>query len=99
MSLPDDSETGYFLEFDLEYPDKIKPLSINFPFCPEPLFIPNEDLSYYQKCLLGSEKRPKFEKLILSQKDKLKYIVHYRCLKFYLQHVMVFRKVYNLISC
>ena len=98
MSIPDDAETGYFLEVDLEYPDKIKPQSINFPFCPESLFIPNEDLSYYQKSILGTEKRTKVEKLILTQKDKLKYIVHYRCLKFYLDRGMILKNVHSIIS-
>ena len=31
---PDDSKIGYFIEFDLKYPNNFKRTK-NFPFCPE----------------------------------------------------------------
>ena len=35
LNTPDDSDIGYFIEFDLRYPDNIKEKTKNFPFCPE----------------------------------------------------------------
>jgi hypothetical protein len=58
---------GYYYEVDLEYPDNIKKRTLNFPFCPEKLFIPDEDCSPYQKKVLEGKKRPKVEKLMLTQ--------------------------------
>jgi hypothetical protein len=89
LTLSDDNPTGYFLEVDLEYPDEIKTLSKNFPYCPEKLFIPDGELSEYQRRVLGDKKRPKVEKLILTQKNKYNYAVHYIMLKFYLKQGMI----------
>ncbi|WP_375671664.1 hypothetical protein, partial [Bartonella sp. CL27QHWL] len=98
MAIPSDSEVGYFLEVDLEYPGNIKFKSRNFPFCPESLFIEDDELSPYQRELLGDDKRSNVEKLILTQKDKTNYIVHYRMLQFYLKHGMVLKRVHSVIS-
>ena len=98
LSITDESQIGYFLEVDLDYPDTIKFKSQNFPFCPESLFIDDDELSDYQKSLLLGKKRPKVNKLILTQKDKKKYIVHYRLLQFYLNQGMVLKKVHRIIS-
>ncbi|WP_375703111.1 DNA polymerase, partial [Bartonella sp. CL34QHWL] len=97
MAIPSDSEVGYFLEVDLEYPGNIKFKSRNFPFCPESLFIEDDELSPYQRELLGDDKRSNVEKLILTQKDKTNYIVHYRMLQFYLKHGMVLKRVHSVI--
>ena len=98
LSITEKSQLGFFFEVDLEYPEEIKLKSLNFPYCPESLFIPYEELSDYQKSLLGDEKRPKVEKLILTQNPKKNYIVHYRMLQFYLEQGMVLTKIHNVIS-
>ena len=35
LTTPDESDIGYFIEFDLKYPDNIKQETKIFPFCPE----------------------------------------------------------------
>ena len=40
---PDNSDIGYFIEFDLKYPDNIKEKTKNFPFCPEDKNIPKDE--------------------------------------------------------
>ena len=97
LRLPDDGEIGYFLEVDLDYPSCIKDVSKHFPFCPERMFIKDCELSEYQKSLL-TDKCGRTEKLMLTQKNKRNYIVHYRMLKFYLTHGMILRGVHNLVS-
>jgi hypothetical protein len=100
LAISDDSELGFFLEVDLDYPENIKFKSKNFPYCPESIFIKDEDLSPYQKNLIIklNLKRPKTKKLIMSQTDKKNYIVHYRMLKFYLNQGMILKKVHRVIS-
>ena len=98
LAISENSPWGYFFEVDLEYPENIKSTSKNFPFCPESLFIKDDELSPYQIQLLEGEKRPRVEKLVLTQKTKLRYIVHYRLLQFYLQRGMILKKVHSLIS-
>jgi hypothetical protein len=48
--------------------------------------------------VLGDKKRSKVEKLILTQKNKYNYIVHYRMLKFYLKQGMILKKVHKIIE-
>jgi hypothetical protein len=98
FAIPDDSGIGYFQEVDLDYPENIKFKTITMPFCPENIFIEDENVSPYQIKLLESKKRPKVNKLILSQTDKKNYIVHHRVLKLYLQQGMVLNKVHTVIS-
>ena len=42
LNTPDDSETGYYIEVDLRYPDDIKVKTKNFPFCPEKKVLPKD---------------------------------------------------------
>ena len=49
MSINDSSSIGYFLEFDLEYPDKLHELHNDFPLVPEKLAVSNDMLSKYCK--------------------------------------------------
>ena len=97
LRLPDEGEIGYFFEVDLDYPNSIKEHTKHFPFCPEMMFIEDDELSEYQKSLL-SDKRTKSKKLMLTEKNKRNYIVHYRLLKCYLNHGMILRKVHKVVS-
>ena len=94
---PDDSDTGYFIEVDLSYPDNIKEKTKNFPFCPENKFIPKEKYNEDMK-----KKQPKnytkSKKLICDWTDEKNYLVHYRMLKFYVRHGMVVEKIHDIIS-
>jgi hypothetical protein len=72
--------------------------SKNLAYCPENIFIEEEDLCPYQINLLKGKKRPKVNKLVLSQTDKKNYIVHYRMLIYYLQQGMILKKVHRIIS-
>ena len=52
ISINEKSDTGYFLEVDLDYPDELHELHNNYPFAPEKLAVPNYMLSAYCKKLL-----------------------------------------------
>ena len=47
------SDTGYFLEVDLEYPDELHELHNDYPLAPEKLVVTNDMLSKYCKNIAG----------------------------------------------
>uniref|UniRef100_A0ABD2VTH1 DNA-directed DNA polymerase n=1 Tax=Trichogramma kaykai TaxID=54128 RepID=A0ABD2VTH1_9HYME len=65
LTLPEDSEYGYILEVDLEYPELLHDLHKDLPVCPE------------HACPPGSNQR----KLLTTRNPKHKYVVHYRSLQ------------------
>ena len=73
----DEQEDGYFLEVDLDYPEELHDTHDYYPCAPEKLKISEEFLSEHQK-ELGKKCGAKFgsEKLCLTLKPKVKYILH-----------------------
>ena len=98
--LKDDSEEGYFLEVDLEYPNELHDLHNNYPVAPENMLIPKEWLSYHSKDLLDNfkMKHGKVPKLMCTLHNKEKYVVHYRTLKLYLQLGLRLKKVHRVLK-
>ena len=100
MSIPDDAETGFFLEVDLEYPPELHDLHSDYPLAPEKMFISHEMLSPYQQTLKEDlqYKPAKVEKLIPNLWDKTKYVIHYRNLKFYLVQGLKLKKIHRVLQ-
>ena len=95
INTPDDSEIGYFIECDLEYPQSIKLMSENFPFCPYQTK-PNPNLfSDYMNSVKFKNYRPS-EKLVCDQTDKKNYMMHYRIFIFYLKMGMKVTKIHTV---
>ena len=93
----EDSDIGYFTEFDLKYPDNIKEKTKHFPFAPVNKKINPDDFSYYMKTIIP-DTYTQNKKLISHCSDKKNYLVHYRMLKFYVSHGMIVEKVQDVIS-
>ena len=84
--ISEDSETGYILEADLEYPNHIHDLHNGYPLAPERLTVTNDMLSPYSKEILRdlNFSLGKTPKLVPNLWDKTKYVVHLRNLKLYM---------------
>lgn len=84
FDVEDDSDTGYVLEVDLQYPEHLHDAHNDFPFCPE-LMVPP---------------RGKFKnsKLIPNLCDKTKYLIHYRNLKQCLRAGLILTKTHRVLK-
>ena len=97
LNTPDDSDIGYFLEVDLEYPHNIRQKTKHFPFFPENKSISKNDFTPYMQSIMPKN-YVTHKKLICNWTDKRKYLIHYRMLKFYIKHGMEIKQVHRVIS-
>jgi hypothetical protein len=100
-SLSDDSDTGYFVECDLEYPEDLHDAHNEYPLAPERATIGEKFLSETQRAIRASysfERNSEYSKLVPNLYGKEKYSLHYRNLKFYLAHGLKLRKVHRVIE-
>ena len=84
-SISENSPIGYILEVDVEYPDELHDLHDDYLLAPEKLEISSNMLSKY--CDISDKYGIKVGgviKLVPNLRDKIKYIVHYRNLQYYL---------------
>ena len=77
---------GYFIEVDLEYPDELHELHIDYPLAPEKLVVSSDMLSKCCKEIADKYeiKVGKIKKLIPNLANKTKYVLHYKNLQLYL---------------
>ncbi|XP_055385864.1 uncharacterized protein LOC129614933 [Condylostylus longicornis] len=81
-NISDDSEIGYILEVDLEYPSSLHVSHNDLPFCAE-----NKQNSNMKQ-----------KKLVADLEAKKKYIIHYRNLKHCLKHGLILKKIYRVLE-
>ena len=81
--VPDDGDVGYILEVDLHYRTSWHNRHDDYPLAPEPLVIDRIMYSPTQQSAFPVS-APQV-KLTPNLRDKVKYVVHYRNLKLYLQ--------------
>ena len=100
MSIPDDNSIGYILEVDLEYPKELHDQHNDYPLAPEHLEITDDIMAPFQQ-----EHFPKIRgsvnKLVPNLMDKeyvLRYVLHYRNLKLYLNLGMKITKIHRVIQ-
>ncbi|XP_050440025.1 uncharacterized protein LOC126845412 [Adelges cooleyi] len=83
LSTEDDSDYGYLLEVDVDYPQRLHDLHNDLPFLP------------VNEC--PPLKTSKYSKLLTTLSTKNKYIVHYRALKQAVEHGLVVTNTYRVI--
>ena len=97
LALADDAAHGAFLEVDLEYPEEIHDSHNDFPICPERMSVPRTWLSPYADAALGAT-YAECEKLVPNLRNKTRYWIHYRNLKFALRHGLRLKAVHRVIE-
>ena len=99
-SINEKSDTGYFLEVDLEYPDELHELHNDYPLAPEKLAVSSDMLSKYCKEIADEYdiKVGDVKKLIPNLRNKTKYVLHYRNLQLYLFLGMKLIKIHRMLQ-
>lgn len=95
-----EGDHGYILEVDLSYPKELHAKHNNLPLAPEILEIDESHLSKYaKKALIESDgvKKYKDVKLIASFHDRIKYVIHAKNLKLYLDLGLKLQKIHRVI--
>ena len=97
--LSDTAARGCMLEVDLEYPQELHDKHDQYPLAPEHVEIKYSMLSEHQKQQASDfGVKPTGEKLCLTLRDKVKYKLHYRNLKQYLNMGLRLKKVHRVLS-
>ena len=97
-------ERGMFLEVDLNYPKKLHKLHEDFPLAPERYKITYNELSpinqFLYKKMQKNTSQDTYceEKLIPTFHNRKYYILHIKCLLFYLSHGLILKKIHRIVS-
>ena len=99
-SVSADSETGYFVECDLRYPEHLHDAHNAYPLATEHIRIHEDMLSDTLRWMMDetSVRHVPCTKIVSNLRDKMRYVMHYRCLQFYLRHGLVLTKIHRVIS-
>ena len=94
-AVADDSDRGYILEVDLDYPSDLHELHNDYPLAPERITVSPDMYSPYQQQHFPAEVS---EKLSPNLQSKTNYRVHYRNLKLYLELGMQVTKIRRALA-
>ena len=99
MSVNEESDTGYLLEVNLDYPYELHELHNDYLLAPEKLAISNMLLAYCEKIADKYDlKVGDVKKLIPNLSNKTKYVLHYRYLQLYLSLGMKLTKIHRTLQ-
>jgi hypothetical protein len=98
LTLDDDSEVGYMLEVDADYPPELHDYFNEFPPLPVKRVIDGEELSEsYQQGLAGSS-TGKVGKLVCDLHEKKNYILHHKTLQLYVKLGVEIKAVHRVLK-
>ena len=95
-----DTNIGYIIECDLEYPEHLHDLHDEYPLAPENIVVSDDMLSPWQKQqkkALNIKSVP-VKKLCPNLMNKSKYVLYSENLKYYISKGMVFKQSYRVIK-
>jgi hypothetical protein len=106
LTVDTESDNGYWLEVDLDYPSDIHDATADLPFAPFNKKIEYEMMSEFMHDaydslhkIRGKKEYQPESKLLLTQEAKYFYKIHFKLLKFYLQHGMKIIKIQSNGVC
>ena len=95
------TDLGYILEVDLEYPENLHVKHSDFPLAPIKKKIKYDELSpYNQNIQRSSDMKNLFsnaEKLVQTLEDKKNYVIHFELLKLYLKLGLKLTKTHRVV--
>ena len=97
-SFTKNSQIGYILEVDLEYPKELHEFYNDHPLAPEKLAIPYDMLSDYGMWDEYMTKVGDVKKLTPNLGDKTNYVLHYKNLQFYLSLGIKLTKIHQVLK-
>ena len=99
-SVSENSPIGYIVEVDLEYCKKLHDSHRDYPLAPEKLKISSNMLSKYCSDIANKYgmKVGGVNKLVPNLRNKIKYVVHYKNLHYYLSLGMKLIKVHRILK-
>jgi len=94
-----DGPTGYIIQCDREYPDRLHDTHNDYPMAPEHLEVSRDMLSPFALNLIDP-RRPwvPTKKLIPNLMNKTKYVTHYMNLQLYTRHGLKVTKILKVLS-
>ena len=100
MRIKNNSSTGYVLEVDLEYPQKLHDIHNDYPLAPEKINIPKEWLSKYCLKIANAHNitTGTVKKLVPNLMNKNNYVIHYRNLQQCLELGMKLKKIHRILK-
>ena len=99
-SIAENSPIGYILKVDLEHCKELHDLHSDYPLCPEKIEVSYDMLSKYCKDIADCYeiKVGGVKKLIPNLGDKVKYVVHYESLKYYISLGMKLVRIHRILK-
>ena len=99
-SISENSPIGYILEVDLKYCKELHDLQSDYLLCPEKIEVNYDMLSKYCKDIAAwyDIKVGSVKKLIPNLGDKIKYVIHYKYLQYYLPLAMKLIKIHRILK-
>ncbi|XP_015787958.1 uncharacterized protein LOC107364979, partial [Tetranychus urticae] len=99
----DKTKHGYIIEVDLDYPKELHDWHDDYPLAPETISICENQLSDYQTKLVKKlescgNKRLMSPKLIPNLFNKIKYVTHYRNLRYYMSKGLLLKKIHRILQ-
>ena len=99
-SVSENSSIGYILEVDLEYCSELHDKHNDYSLCPEKIEISSDMLSKFCSDIADKHgiKVGGVKKLVPNLRDKVKYVVHYRNLQYYLSLGIKLIKIHRVLK-
>ena len=100
MNIKSNSATGYILEADLEYPQKLHDIHNDYPLAPETINIPKEWLSDYCLKIANAHNitTGTVTTLVPNLMNNNNYVIHYRNLQQCLGLGMNLKKIHRILK-